>query len=222
MKQKLSLLNTAALSVLMTGVPLIAVSETGTIRPFSFNDVPNHFFAMLPGDSDVSLLVCLTAFDDGYKLVGLGDVFGLEIMFVDAELRADGTMAEIEHSDFVLNGKADLALPLVDTLVQIAAMGLGDVRKADLIFGDQTMFELTDKGSTTVTTLRLGKETYAVYKNPDQVHVVALSAVDETHLRVTAILGTFRAADVKFDLTTPAHLGAADQQLPRERKTVAA
>lgn len=224
MKQKLMLLNTALAA--MAGIPLLAASEIGSIRAFTADTLPNHFFAMMPGsggNSDVSLLVCLTAFDDGFKLVGLGDVFGDQIMFVDAELRADGTMAEIEHADFVLNGKADLALPLVDTLAQIAVMGLGDVRKADLIFGDQTMFELTDKGSTNVTTLRLGKTTYGVYHNPDKTQVVALDVIDDTRMRVTAILGAVPTVNAKLSQAGSAATSVGiDHQSHGKREVVVA
>lgn len=221
MKSKLTLLNSATL-VVMAG-PLLAASDMGTIRPFTLDAAPNYFFAMLPGDGDVPVLICLTAVDDGYKAMGLGDAFGQDIMFVDAELRADGTMAEIEHADFVLNGKSDLSVPLVETLALIASAGLGGVRRADLIFGDQTMFELTDKGSTNVTTLRLGKTTYGVYHNPDKIQVVALDVIDGTRMRVTATLGAVPTSDAKLGQAgTAATAVGTDQSLHGKREAVAA
>lgn len=88
----------------------------------------------------------------------------------------------------------DIELSLIQTLVDLAAAGLGNVRKTDLQLGDMTVFVLSDKGATSLTTFDLDDLTVGVYANPDRTHVVKIDVIDDMHLRAIELMGTVKTA----------------------------
>lgn len=192
--RNITILATVALNANGTS---LHVSPTGDIKAFAFDDFPDITFAMVSGSEDKLVLSVLTgSIDQGYMLIGFGDIMGSDIMFFEAELEG-GVVVDYSDLDFVTSDNGIVpTLPLAETLALIATSGLGDVRQVNLVTGDTTMFEVTDRDGTGLTVFDFDNNTYGVYINPDKTHVVMLDMVDDSHLRAKRIVGTFQTAEL--------------------------
>ncbi len=200
--KRLSTLGTLMLTLSATG-PMLTANAAGAYQAFKIDGLPGYF-AYKQSD-EPQLLALAGNLEDGFRLLGLGEVFETDVMFCEAEIDKNGVVTDISDKRYMKLGGQVLKFDLGKTLAQLAIAGLGKQEKVTVHMGDQTKFLCGLSGSADLTVFKIGELYYGVYENPAlTINTVLLERLPDGHYLSKQIIASLNRAVVEamvIDLT---------------------
>lgn len=198
--KRLSTLGLLMLTMSATG-PILTANAAGTYQAFKIDGLPGYFAYK---QSDAPEILALAGnLEDGFRLLGLGEVFETNVLFCEAEIDKDGVVTDISGEDYMKLGGATLTLDLGKTLAQLAVAGLGKPEKVTVYMGEQTKFLRGMHGNADLMVYMIGNQIYGVYENPARtINVVWLELQADGHYLSKQIIATLNRAIVEATVMT--------------------